>query len=393
MTERLTGKEWKIVIAIAAISLIQGLQYGVSPVLSEISAHYPDVDVSLVQMLITAPSILAMAVGLVSGWLVTKISKKKLLLFAALLSGITGFMPYAADSFGLLFISRTIYGISLGIATALNAAVVSEFFQGPKRTKVMGIQGATVGLGMVLVTSLSGVLGTAGFRTSYLINILGFVSLVLLAAFLPDTGKVRVTREEPIRLNRHVFVTAVFSFLEFLLLITFTTNIAMLIAENFANSTGLSGVITGIFSASQIVIGLVLGAVSKVTKRMTLPLAMFSFAAGCIFLISFPGSPAMLAAGAVLCGFSQGAFIPTAYVEAANAVNAASASMSAAVITCATCSGQLVSAVALNGLARQLFGSATPAGIYTIAMAGMIISGVLCAVWQMSGKKRVSSGR
>ena len=60
----------KLYLSIVAISFIQGLQYCVSPILGDIKGHYPDVDVSLVQMLITAPGLLSMAVSLASGWLV-----------------------------------------------------------------------------------------------------------------------------------------------------------------------------------------------------------------------------------------------------------------------------------------------------------------------------------
>ena len=56
--------------AIAAISFIQGLQFCVSPVLGDIQAHYPNVNVSLIQMLITAPGLFSLVVALVSGWLV-----------------------------------------------------------------------------------------------------------------------------------------------------------------------------------------------------------------------------------------------------------------------------------------------------------------------------------
>ena len=157
------GKKIKIIISIAAISFIQGLQYCVSPVLGQIQEHYPDVNISLVQMLITAPALLSMIVAVLSGWLVLKISKKKLLLFASLVAGITGFLPYLSDSFGLLFFSRTFYGVGLGLATALNTAVVAEFFEGDERVSVMGIQAASVGAGMVVVTTVGGMLGAGGF--------------------------------------------------------------------------------------------------------------------------------------------------------------------------------------------------------------------------------------
>ncbi|MFV0363882.1 MAG: MFS transporter, partial [Suipraeoptans sp.] len=110
----------KIIIAIVAISFIQGLQYGVSPVLGQIEEHYVGVSRSLVQMLISAPALLSMVVALASGGLVTKISKKKLLIFAGFISGIVGFLPFLSDNFTLLFASRAVFGIGLGLACTLN---------------------------------------------------------------------------------------------------------------------------------------------------------------------------------------------------------------------------------------------------------------------------------
>ena len=278
------GKKIKIIISIAAISFIQGLQYCVSPVLGQIQEHYPDVNISLVQMLITAPALLSMIVAVLSGWLVLKISKKKLLLFASLVAGITGFLPYLSDSFGLLFFSRTFYGVGLGLATALNTAVVAEFFEGDERVSVMGIQAASVGAGMVVVTTVGGMLGAGGFKNAYLINVIGFISLILIACCLPDTGKAQASGSEKIQLNKEVFKISFLGMLEFLFLITFTTNIAMHLSGNLAGNTAVSGNLTGVFSGSQIVIGLILGMVTKITKKYTLPVAMLSFSIGGLLL-------------------------------------------------------------------------------------------------------------
>ena len=130
-------KKTKIIITIICISFIQGLQFCVSPVLGMIQEHFPEVGVSFVQMLVTVPTFLSIVVAIVSGWLVVKVSKKKMLIFAGLTAGITGFLPFLADSFWLLFASRTLYGVALGLCIALNTAVVAEFFEGDERVSVM----------------------------------------------------------------------------------------------------------------------------------------------------------------------------------------------------------------------------------------------------------------
>ena len=376
----------KIYLSIAAISFIQGLQYCVSPVLGDISAHYPDVDVSMVQMLITAPALLSMVVALVSGWLVVKISKKKLLVFAALFAGILGFIPFLADSFWLLFLCRTVFGISLGLATALNVAVVADFFEGEARVKAMGIQAASVGTGMVIVTTVGGLLGANGFKGAYFINVIGFLSMAVLALCLPDLGKVELKGKEKITLTPEVFKVSAFGFLEFLFLITFTTNIAMHLSGSLAGSSSAAGTLTGVFSGTQIVIGLVLGTVAGLLKKFTLPAAMFCFVIGAILLILFPGSFGMLAVGAVFCGLSQGVFVPTAVTDCSNAVNPASVAMASAVFTCAMCLGQLVSPLLLNNIAVAVFKEMTTTNVYIIAATGMAVSAILAVIWKTRKK-------
>jgi len=380
------SKKIKIYLAIAAISFIQGLQFCVSPVLGDIAAHYPHIDVSVVQMLITAPALLSMVVALISGWLVVKISKKRLLLFAAALAGVLGFLPFLSDNFWLLFLCRTVYGISQGLATALNVAVVADFFEGEARVKAMGVQAASVGAGMVAVTTIGGLLGANGFKGAYFINVIGFIAMAVLAVCLPELGKVKLEGKEKISLTPEVFKISAFGFLEFLFLITFTTNIAMHISGALAGSSSAAGTLTGVFSGSQIVIGLVLGTVAGIFKRFTMPTAMISFSIGALLLILFPGNFVMLAIGAVFCGLSQGTFIPTAVTGCSNAVKPASVAMASAVFTCAMCCGQLVSPLLLNNLAGAIFSEVTTTNVYIIAAVGMTASAILAFIWKSREK-------
>lgn len=384
------SKKIKIIITIVCISFIQGLQFSVTPILGPIKEHFPSVSVSMVQMLVTVPTLLSIAVALLSGWMVVKISKKRLLLFACLVASITGFVPFLADSFLLLFAARIFYGIALGLCTALNTAVVAEFFEGDERMSVMGIQAASVGAGITVVTTGGGLLGASHFQNAYFMNIIGIIAFILIAVCLPETGTTKVTKHEKIQLNKTVYITAGIAMLEMLFLITFSTNIAMHISGNLAGSTTVSGNLTGIFSGAQIVMGLILGAVAKVTKKYTLPAAMLSFSIGGLLLILFPSNYIMLMIGAVFCGFSQGMFIPTAMVDVSNAVNPASTTMAAAVMTCGQCFGQLISPTVLNGAANVIMGKTTTANVYILAVIGMTVSAAAVIIYKYNVSKRSS---
>lgn len=368
------SKKIKIIITIISISFIQGLQFCVSPVLGPIQEHYPDASVSMVQMLVTAPTFLSIVVAVISGWLSVKVSMKKLLVFAGFTAGVTGFLPFLSDSFMLLFLARSLYGIALGLCIALNTAVVAAFFEGEERVSVMGIQAASVGAGMVIVTTVGGALGAHGFQYAYLTNIIGFIGMILIAVCLPETKKAEEGKKEKIQLNKDVYKTAVLGAIEMMFLITFSTNIAMHISGSLAGSTTVSGNLTGVFSAAQIVMGLILGYITKITGKYTLPAAMLSFSIGGLLLILFPSNYIMLMVAAVFCGFSQGMFIPTAMVDVSNAVDASSTAMAAACMTCGNCFGQLISPAVLNTLSGACFGEVTTGNVYIIAVIGMTVA-------------------
>ncbi|MFV0361481.1 MAG: MFS transporter, partial [Suipraeoptans sp.] len=253
---------------------------------------------------------------------------------------------------------------------------------------VMGVQAASIGVGMVVITTLGGQLGTLGFKYSYFINIIGFISMILIAILLPETGVVKITKTQKIKLNKSVFKTSFFGMIEFLFLITFTTNIAMHISESVAGGSGLTGIITGLFSASQIVIGLILGYVTKITKSYTLPVAMCCFSVGAILLIVFPGNYLMLSVAAVFCGFSQGMFIPQAMVDVSNAVSPAATAMAAAVFTCMMSVGQLISPVVINAISTGIFKEATTTNAYVVAAIGMTIFAIILFINIYVGKTK-----
>ncbi len=92
--------------------------------------------------------------------------------------GISGIIPFLADSFGLWLFSRVFFGVALGLATALNTAVVADFFEGEERVAAMGIQAASVGAGMFVETTLSGFLGNYGLIYVNFVHSIGFISMI-----------------------------------------------------------------------------------------------------------------------------------------------------------------------------------------------------------------------
>lgn len=374
----------RVVATVFAIALINGLQHLLSPVLSSVRDYYPDIDVSLVQMLVTVPTLVGVFFALLTGWLALHVSKKKIFLFAALVSGITGLLPLLSDSFALLFVSRALYGMSLGIVVSLVTALVADFFDGDERVQVMGIQGASVGTGMVLVTTLAGFIGRTDFHHTYYLSILGFISFFAILVLLPEVpvAKPEKGEKKQIRLNAEVFRMAAFIFAEGFFIIIYTTNLSMHLTGALKGDAAIAGTLTGIFSASQIIMGILLGRIAKVTGRYTLPVALFSLAAGYLLTALFPGSMPILAVSAVLCGYSQSVYCAKAMQEVTTVVDPDSTPMAASLLTCSLMLSQFVSPVVVNALSGVLFGSVTTTGAYLIGSVGAAAAACAAVLWK-----------
>ncbi|HHV12132.1 MAG TPA: MFS transporter [Clostridiales bacterium] len=354
-----------------------GLQLTVSPVLNQIQEHYPHVDRSMIQMLVTAPALLSALVSVICGWLVTKVSMKKLLLLAAGIAGVTGFIPFLYDSFGLLFFSRVLLGVAIGLSSTLNTAVVVEHFHGGERVSAMGMQAATIGFGYLFATTLGGIIGNFGFQYTYFIHIIGFVSLFFIWRLLPDTGRKRVGKAEGIKMNAKVYRLLGLGFLEVIFLFVFSTNIAMHLSGKLAGNSSVAGILIGVFSGIQIVAGLFLGQVVKYAKQHTMALAMLSLSMGCFIILLKPDSFLPLLLGAALCGISQGIFVPQIIFEATSAVKPVAAAMASALLTVSFCLSQLASPYVFNNVSRLVWGSTTTAHVYMLAAVGMLFISLL----------------
>lgn len=383
----------RVIISIFAISLVNGLQHELSPVLSSVRDHYPDISVSLIQMLVTMPMLIAIVFALLTGWIALYISKKKIFLFAAAVSGITGLMPLLSDSFLILLAARALYGIALGIVISLVTALVADFFDGEERIQVMGIQGASVGAGLMLVTALAGFVGKSDFHYVYYISILGFVAFAVLLLLLPDKPVYReeAGEKKQIRLNRRVWILAAFLFAEGFFIIIFTTNVAMHLAGPLEGDTVAAGTITSVFSAAQIVMGILLRRISAITGKFTLPVAMFFMAAGYLMMAAFPANLALLLVSAVCCGYSQAVYCAGAMAEVTTLVEPASTPMAASILTCALCISQFISPVVMNTACQVVFAEISTTGVYLLGGIGIGLVAVIETIYRYRLKKQNQS--
>ena len=132
--------------------------------------------------------------------------------------------------------------------------------------------------------------------------------------------------------------------------------------------------------------GILLGVITAKLKKYTPAVAMLSFAAGAALLALFPGNIVMLTISSILCGMSQGVFIPTASTYLSNHVAPVATALAAATMTVAMNAGQLLSPVVLNTAAERIFGQTTTTGVYTLSAIGMAVCAAAMFLWRHFAK-------
>ena len=144
-------------------------------------------------ILLSIPALFIILGAPVVGWLSDNIGRKSLLNFSLLLFGVAGTSGYFADSFFFMFIGRAVLGLSIaGIKTA-TVAMVGDYYQGPKRNRVIGWQGSAMKFGGVIFMLLGGYLANTSWQTPFLGYMLAFLilpsGLYALSESLPNVIK------------------------------------------------------------------------------------------------------------------------------------------------------------------------------------------------------------
>ncbi len=156
----------------------------ISPALPRIQEHFAtaggDQDQLWVKLLLTMPALFTAIGGAPSGVLIDRYGRRLPLAIAVLLYGIAGSSGLWLDDIGALLVGRAFLGLSVAMVTTASAALIADYYQGPKRVKVMGTQAAAMGIGGIVFVLFGGLLSDVSWRLPFLIYLVAFAVLPLV---------------------------------------------------------------------------------------------------------------------------------------------------------------------------------------------------------------------
>ncbi len=290
----------------------------ITPGLAYIARAFPEVSDTWIKFLMSGAALTQIPVGLCIGWLTTRYSKRKLLLFSCVVFIVTGLLPFFIHSFPVLLISRILFGATSALPMTLGTSLCYDFFPDEnERSTVMGLKNTFTMLGSIFYSYLGGVLSEIGWQYCFLTYLIGFPLTILILIFVPEMGaegaRIQLDTGRQEKQKHHLSSLAICAAL--LLMgnhavgfIYNSNTSAFIIGTGFGGSS-LAGLLSAISNICGVLGGLLFGLLFKRIKNWIAPLCFFLGACGYIVLVRATGVP-MLVIAYILVGMGIAWFIP-----------------------------------------------------------------------------------
>jgi len=223
-----------------------------------------------ISLILTLPALFVVLSGPVSGFLTDRFGRKKVLVSALFLCGLSGSAGFLLSSLWMILVSRALVGLGIaGVTTATNA-LISDLFEGPARERFMGFQSAITGFNGVVFLILGGILSDINWHLAFLAYLPLLVLFPLAWIFIREPLAIKQHGDEIIEAKlqldrKKVFIFAV-TFLSQFAFVTVPIFIGYyLIGLLGANST-MVGIVGAISNAAAFLIGLIYG---RIRQRMS----------------------------------------------------------------------------------------------------------------------------
>jgi MFS family permease len=343
------------VIPILFSSIIMNGFMAIAPILAEIQKSFPDADSSEIQLIYTIISLSSMFTMILAGVLVHYFSKKSLMLAGILIMIIGGVLPSILHkSLLMLYVLSSLFGIGMGVFNIVNSTLISDYFKGVDKAKVMGIQSAMVSIGAAVLSSLSGLIAVRkNWPLSYLVFTICIPIFIFIFIALPKdpVAQRNSTGEKSISWRLVYFV--ILNLFASMCINVFHSNNAMFLETMGLGNAAIAGTVQFVFMLVGIPCGLSLGFCMKHLGRNTMGFSTLSIAAG-MFFIAFSHSLLTVYLGAFLIGAGFAIRAPGSIIISANMAPLNSAAMAIGLNNSFGSIGNFISPIVINPIAEKI---------------------------------------
>jgi len=286
----------------------------VTPALPYITQNFSNIDniEFLTKLILSLPPLFIAIFSPISGYLFEKFGRKSILVFASILYGIAGTTGYYLRDIYLILLGRAFLGIAISALMTGFIVVLGDLFEGEKRNKFIGLQGAIMSFAGVIYLLLGGVLADINWSFPFIAYFVSIIVGVLLLFFLDETSyKTETRRQVQFSFNLKtslIYLSAIFVMICYLMV---PTQLPFLINSQFpdfpASKIGLLIAVWIMFSSFSSLIYPKIK--NKVPFRYVYMLGFFIWGFGHL-LILFSSNLVLLVASLIFSGLGNGLVVP-----------------------------------------------------------------------------------
>lgn len=376
-----TTKNKKVIAAgLLVMSLTMACNSALAPILAEVGKFFPDAGDSAIQIVLTLINLTTLPMMLIEPAFESKITKRDIALIGTILMLVGALVPQVLNSqLWMLYVASIIIGAGLSLVVVVSSSLISDYFTGIEKSRVMGFQSIFVSIGGTIIAKGSGMLtAMAGWKRGYLVFLICIPIVLIVALTVPKGEAVKKEESgEKAGISGRMVYFGALCLITGIFVATFNTNIAMYIDRKGIGDASTAGTVASIMQVIGILGGLVLGNTVKLFKRFTIGASILMMAAGTA-MVGFSTSLPVICVGAAVVGFGFAIRNPGAVTFAANMVPAAQASLAIAIVSATYNVGNFVSAYVVNPIANMMGDDI--ANRFIVSAVALVVIGVVALI-------------
>ncbi|HYJ65719.1 MAG TPA: MFS transporter [Parafilimonas sp.] len=308
-------KTWQVKLTLLLVSSLTIMSViTISPALPQMTIAFAGVKNAafIVKMVLTIPALMIAIVSPITGRLIDRRGRLKILRFALVLYAVSGVGGYFLNNLYYILISRAVLGISVGMSMTIVITLIADYFEGIQRQKFVGLQIAFMSIGGILFLVLGGILADIGWRYPFLIYLSSLLVLPLTIIFLREPAVVQKRNEAIQHLKAPPIIWLLFFNTMVMWIIFFIIPVQI---PFYLKSIGVkkNSLIGAAIAMSTLFSAMSSFSYSKIKARLSF-LSIFSIgyllmAAGFI-CIAFSTTYLLVVVAMMLCGLGMGMMIP-----------------------------------------------------------------------------------
>lgn len=366
------------VLAISVLTLMAGA--AVAPGLSEISRIFSGYSPTVIKLVISLPPLLIIPFSLLSGFFSSKIGKKNLLITGLLIYLIGGAGAAFVDSMIPLLVFRAVLGMGTGIILPLSTGLITDFYYGDERAKMLGFSSATNCLGTIVANIAAGILVAINWHYIFYVYLLAVPVLCLAILFIPIKKPLEKEAGHKAKISKELGYWAIAAFFTMLAFFGVVTNLSLLIDIRNLGGSQVTGLMFALNSLCMLVSGALFLTIQKKFKKLYSPFMLLLMGGGYAGLV-IAGSLPLLIVSVVLSGLGTGLGFPFIMNRASQYAREDNSIVVMGIVSACAFLGQFLSPIILDNI--PLIAGEPVSNVFLILALGVGIVFVVSLVRSM----------